>query len=228
MSGKRKHKTLALKDKIEILKKLENGGNMCKLAKEYGVGRATLHDLKTNKQKILEQVKMMKSGPGQRKTLRVAACPKMEKALYTWFMEERSKHTRISGDMLKAKALELYRKITKKDDFRASNGWLHKFKERNDIRWLSQSNGTLISKESFKEELIIADEEEKEDERVEEILEEPTTTAKVNPDKAFDCFNTCITWAEENDVSAKDIKVLRDLREKVFAQRRSCKKPEFE
>lgn len=34
MSNKRKQNTLDLKDKIEILKKLDSGENMCKLAKK--------------------------------------------------------------------------------------------------------------------------------------------------------------------------------------------------
>ncbi|CAG5048130.1 unnamed protein product [Parnassius apollo] len=82
MSNKRKHKTLDLNNKMEILKKLDSGENMCKLAKEYGVGRATIHDLKKKRQKIVDHVKTMESGPGKRKTLKVGDCPKMENALY--------------------------------------------------------------------------------------------------------------------------------------------------
>lgn len=51
MSNKRKHKTLDLNNKMEILKKLDSGENMCKLAKEYGVGRATIYDLKKKKKR---------------------------------------------------------------------------------------------------------------------------------------------------------------------------------
>ncbi|XP_015187494.1 PREDICTED: jerky protein homolog-like [Polistes dominula] len=148
MSNKRKHKTLDLKDKMDILKKLDSGENMCKLAKEYGVGRATIHDLKKKKQKIVDHVKTMESGPGKRKTLRVGDCPMMENALYMWFMQRRSKHTPISGEILKAKAIEFYTKITNKDDFRASDGWLDKFKKRFGIRLLTISSEKLSNDES--------------------------------------------------------------------------------
>nr|CAD7393898.1 unnamed protein product [Timema cristinae] len=57
---------------MEILKKLDSGENMCKLKKEYGVGRATVDDFKKNRQKIVEHVKTMESGPVKRKILRVA------------------------------------------------------------------------------------------------------------------------------------------------------------
>ncbi|XP_056639744.1 jerky protein homolog-like [Diorhabda sublineata] len=63
-----------------------------------------------------------------------------------------------------------------------------------------------------------------------EILEPPTTTTvvRVKPDEALICFNTCITWAEENGISAKDITILRNKREKVFkARTTSCTKADL-
>lgn len=57
MSNKRKHKTLDLNGKMEILKKL---------AKEYGVGRATIHDLK--KKKAKDSRSRQDYGSGARKT----------------------------------------------------------------------------------------------------------------------------------------------------------------
>lgn len=65
--------TVALKDKIDILKKIDSGKNMCKLAKAYGVGRTTQHDIK---KKIVEHVKTMESGSGKRQTFRVNDDPK--------------------------------------------------------------------------------------------------------------------------------------------------------
>jgi phosphoserine phosphatase len=40
-SDKRKHKTLTLNVKAEIMKKVEKGEKLNNLAKEYGVARAT-------------------------------------------------------------------------------------------------------------------------------------------------------------------------------------------
>lgn len=42
--------------------------------------------------------------------------------------------------------------------------------------------------------------------------------AKIKPDAAFNSFYTCITWPEENSVSAKDIIILRNLQKQVFEQ----------
>lgn len=54
----------------------------------------------------MEHVKMMQSVQEKCQTLRVDDCPKMENALDIRFMQERSKHTSISGDTLKAKAIK--------------------------------------------------------------------------------------------------------------------------
>lgn len=52
-----------------------------------------------------------------------------------------------------------------------------------------------------------------------EILEPPTTTTvKLKPDTAFNCFNTYITWAEKKGISAKVIIILQNMRQKVFKQ----------
>jgi Mor family transcriptional regulator len=45
-SDKRKHKTLTLTVKAEIIKKLDKGEKCIHLAKEYGVGRATIYDIR--------------------------------------------------------------------------------------------------------------------------------------------------------------------------------------
>lgn len=46
----------------------------------------------------------------------------------------------------------------------------------------------------------------------------------MKPDTVFNCFNIWVTWAEENGVSAKDITILRNLREKVLTKATSYKK----
>jgi hypothetical protein len=52
-SDKHKHKTLTLSAKAEIIKKLDKGGKLINLAKEYGVGRAMIYDIKKNREKIV-------------------------------------------------------------------------------------------------------------------------------------------------------------------------------
>lgn len=43
---KRKHKTLTIKEKCDILDRLNRNETFSSLASEYGVGRSTIYDIK--------------------------------------------------------------------------------------------------------------------------------------------------------------------------------------
>ncbi|KAK9688090.1 Tc5 transposase DNA-binding domain [Popillia japonica] len=82
----------------------------------------------------------------KRKTLRLSAYPAMEKALYTWFVQERARGTPLSGELISEKAKFFYQQLNLSGDFKASSGWLQKFKERYGIRQLTITGDQLISK----------------------------------------------------------------------------------
>jgi len=59
---KRKHTTLTLVEKLEILNKIENGDKLENLANEFRVGRATIYyDIRKNGEKIRSIFKNNKS-----------------------------------------------------------------------------------------------------------------------------------------------------------------------
>ncbi|KAG5861026.1 hypothetical protein JTB14_032400 [Gonioctena quinquepunctata] len=134
---KRKHKTLTIKEKCDILDRLNRNETFSSLASEYGVGRSTIYDVKKNHEKIKKFVSTTDCGPGKRQTLKKAEHPEVEEALYMWFLQERNRHAPISGPMLAMKAKFFYKEITKKDDFVASKGWLERFKSRHGIRLMT-------------------------------------------------------------------------------------------
>ncbi|GFT58228.1 hypothetical protein TNCV_3532191 [Trichonephila clavipes] len=45
MASKRKHSTLTLKDKLEVLKRLDKGEGVTKLATEFNVGKTSVGDI---------------------------------------------------------------------------------------------------------------------------------------------------------------------------------------
>ena len=57
----------------------------------------------------------------------------LEKALFTWFQQNRAAALPISGDMLKAKVIDLAKIMNVTADFKASSGWLQGFKDRHGI-----------------------------------------------------------------------------------------------
>ncbi|XP_023214935.1 jerky protein homolog-like [Centruroides sculpturatus] len=144
-SGKRKHKTLTLRVKAEIIKKIDKGEKLTDLAKYYDVGRATIHDIKKNRDKIECYVNSSNFGSGDRQTLKSGDYPEVEEALYAWFLQQRNKHAPISGEIIRKKAKYFYKQITNKDDFRASEGWLTNFKKRHGIHFLSVTGDKLSS-----------------------------------------------------------------------------------
>jgi len=147
MSGgkKRKHVTLTLKDKGEILSKIDSGAKVNQLMEEYGIGRSTIYDITKNRQKIEDFLKTALTGPGKRQTLREGENVEVEEAVYTWFLQERNRRNApLSAAILQEKARYFYQKITGKSDFRASEGWFCRFKERHGIR-LKKISGEKIS-----------------------------------------------------------------------------------
>lgn len=131
---KRKHKTLTIEVKSVILNRLESGESSAKLAREYNIGKSTISDLKIKKNQIVDFLASTLKGSGKRQTLKCSDNPAVESAIYTWFIQEKNRNTPLNGDIICEKAKFFYKQITQKDDFKASVGWLDKFKKRHGIR----------------------------------------------------------------------------------------------
>ncbi|CAH1956700.1 unnamed protein product [Acanthoscelides obtectus] len=109
--SKRKHKTLSLAQKYEIIQKLDNGRSPVQLVVEYGVGRSTITDIKKKKTQIAEYMNSHQQQTTNL-TLKTAKHPNVETALYTWFLQQRTKNVNISGEILHEKAKFFYEEIT--------------------------------------------------------------------------------------------------------------------
>ena len=84
-------------------------------------------------------------GPS-RKTLKTATYEDVEIATLNWFIGARNDNIPISGPVLCAKAEELASQLDI-ESFKASTGWLDRFKERNDIKFKKVcAKGTLVHK----------------------------------------------------------------------------------
>jgi IS30 family transposase len=95
MASKRKHVTLSINEKIELIKTLEAGYTVTALSKKYKVGKSTICDIKKNKNRILSYATTSSSLIHKRRTLKVSAYPQVDKAVYTWFLQERSRGKKI-------------------------------------------------------------------------------------------------------------------------------------
>lgn len=100
-SVKRKHKTLSLSEKWEIIKRIDRGETPSAISKEYDIGRPTVYDIVKNREKIEKFIKSVDDEPRNRKTLKTSELPEVEDALFIWFKQQRNRNAPISGDILK-------------------------------------------------------------------------------------------------------------------------------
>ena len=113
----------------------EKGTNV---AQEFGISKQQISDIRKNKDKILKFSDSIETSEGlNRKSLKLADNEQLDKALYTWFIQQRSSGTPISGPLLQEKAKHFSTQLNTEAadrEFKASTGWLGKFKTRHGIK----------------------------------------------------------------------------------------------
>lgn len=144
MASKRRHFSCTLKEKLEVLKRLDKGECATKLSREYGVGKATISDWKKNRAKIEQfcSASSEKTLEKRQKTT-VSSYEKLDEALFLWFTQEREKGIPISGPLVKEKSLQLNKLMNGDPSFSASCGFLDRWKKRHGIRQLTISGEKL-------------------------------------------------------------------------------------
>ncbi|XP_064094810.1 jerky protein-like [Macrobrachium nipponense] len=129
---KRKHKSLSMVEKVELLKKLGKGMSVKSLCEYYGIGSSTVYDLKKQR-KILKFFAEHESRNSliARKTLEGARSSELDSALIKWFKLRRSEGLlSISGEMLMEQARIFHKELNLTYQCEYSQGWLQKFKCR--------------------------------------------------------------------------------------------------
>ena len=99
MASKRKRVVLSLADKLKIIEQLDKGVTGKKLSEIYGVGQATICDIKNRKSTLLNFVSVLENedGSSSRKTMKTATNKNLEDAVFKWFLQQRSMGNPISG-----------------------------------------------------------------------------------------------------------------------------------
>lgn len=162
MAEKRKRVVLGFNQKLEIIKRLKKGETATNIAQIYGVGRTTVNDIKRDAEKIEQHVSQMQSNDGDvrsRKTMKSAKYEQLDNVMYQWFIQARSQGIPLSGPIITTKAGEMNKKLDSDPNFKASTGWLDKFKFRHGIRQLDISGEKLSANSAviaeFQEQFIL-------------------------------------------------------------------------
>ncbi|GBO12215.1 hypothetical protein AVEN_68176-1 [Araneus ventricosus] len=114
---------LTVEEKYDTVTRLGSGETVTKLAKGFNVGVSTVGDMKRNSEKTKKICAELDSGKSDDQT-------DSDAALYKWFVQERCEGISLSVPITQEKALVLNSKFCGSDDFKASSGWLEKFKIR--------------------------------------------------------------------------------------------------
>lgn len=119
---------LTLSKKKEILEDLANSKqSQTDIARKYGIPKTTLSSIIKAKEKIFN----VEAAPDKKRT-REAKFPNLEVALIAWLRKMRGKNIPIDGKILKEQA-DTYALRMDIEDFKGSDGWLQKFKNRHGL-----------------------------------------------------------------------------------------------
>nr|XP_022908086.1 jerky protein homolog-like [Onthophagus taurus] len=146
---------MSLREKVNIIEEGTRGMSATTLSKKYGVSTSTICGIKKNEKLIIDTVTHTLK-ISKKCTLKKSAFLLLEEKLYNWFLKEREKNSRITGNMLKLKAFSLSKQLNT-DTFTASDGWLQRFKYRRGLRFLKiageKLSANLVAVDPFKEDL---------------------------------------------------------------------------
>lgn len=127
-----KRKELALEKKVELLKESESSGKSHRrLAEQFGIGKTQVASILKRKRELLDAFEQ--NEPAQKKRCSYAGVyDDLNDLTWKWFCRVRSQNVPVSGPMIKEKATVFAERLSL-NDFKASNGWLDRFKRRHNI-----------------------------------------------------------------------------------------------
>lgn len=153
--GKRKRVVLSIHEKQQVLQRLELGEQPVGIAREFGISRQQVSDIKKNKDRILSfciDAKHLSSL--RRKTLKATSeyHPGVEQELYRWLIRQRRLGRSVTSDMLNNKVTDLFLQYSAEDSgnsvhssgggaqgsLKAISNWLRHFKRAHNVKTLSE------------------------------------------------------------------------------------------
>nr|XP_031844082.1 jerky protein homolog-like [Nomia melanderi] len=123
-----KRNMLTLKQRLEILKRLEEGATAKQVSSFYNLHVATVRKIKYNAIQLRRYAEQ--AGSSNKIRMRRPMNEELEGRLYTWFLERRTMGDHISNRLLRKEATNINKELGGPITFRASEGWLSRFKIR--------------------------------------------------------------------------------------------------
>ena len=138
MTSRRRPVYLTIAEKYEIICMRVKGNIRQVMMTKYGIVPSTLHIILANSEKIKKQHMTISS-------LRRRRIRDLERVLYHWYLRCKERKVEITGADIQRKALEINKEINGNPNFKPSNSWLQKFKERHRITtWDIRGNTPFV------------------------------------------------------------------------------------
>ncbi|CAF0924554.1 unnamed protein product [Rotaria sordida] len=142
-----KRHELSLEQKILLIKD-NNGGNgfsIRTLAEKYSISKSSVADI-LNRREEYEHDYLTNTNKGVKRKLKDDTGRHIDEVVFEWFTAQRAKHIPISGPLLQEKARQIAEEMgLLPGNFKASKGWLEKFRNRHMIgyRQISGESGSV-------------------------------------------------------------------------------------
>jgi hypothetical protein len=184
---KKKRKTITLQQKLDIIKRSENGATAAEIGRVLGFQATTIRTILKDKEKIKEFGRV--TTPANAAHLsrnRSTILVEMERLLTLWFENELHKKQPVDLARFHRKALAIYgdltKDITNPEPFNASRGWFERYKKRANLHGVVKMSGGAASANSEAASTFIAD--------FKEIVEE----GGYLPQQIFNADETGLFW----------------------------------
>jgi predicted DNA-binding protein YlxM (UPF0122 family) len=145
--------TLTLSEKVELIRENEENVSYRTLADNYKISIGSVSNIIKRKAEYIENYEQNQNS-AKKRNFRNELNQQLDEKVYEWFVTQRSKNIPISGPLIQEKARQIRQQIDPEnaDDFKASNGWLEKFRIRHGIQY------RILSGESAAVDVSIVDE----------------------------------------------------------------------
>jgi hypothetical protein len=127
-SGRRK---ITLEEKQAIIRDMDREKSYDKVAAKRGLSKSTVSTIYKKRNEIIRSC--IVEGMHNRNRIRKSKFEELEDNLYAWFKSVRTDKVTVNGPMLRAKAKEMAEQLGCSDEFKASVGWLDRFRNRHSI-----------------------------------------------------------------------------------------------
>lgn len=151
-----KRKWLSLEEKVSVIEEAEKSKkSQRQLAEQFDVGKTQILKILKDREEIYKSWRENSCNLQMKKKVKTEA-GEIDSIVYDWFCAVRMKKIPVTGPMLQEKAIEVAKTLGS-NGFKASNGWLQKFKNRHEItgKIICGESGSVVAEtvEQWKEKL---------------------------------------------------------------------------